>query len=436
MAISVDWENKIINIPRADLLLVQSNPTEIRQLNLTSFKNTLKSLEASVIGMNYLDIHSHNPSVTVSGAVLARVIEIINGYTVTFEDGQYAVNLVGANTNLGDVVNVNQVSIRSSNSAGLQDLTSLQAASFAGGAVAIDVTSTYSGTTFPVGTRQYPVNNTIDAVSIAKSRGMKRLIVVGMLTLGSEDFSDGFIFEGNNAVTSIINITPEANISSCEFIRLAVTGTLDNDNICNECTIVTLNQINGVLFRCGLMGSVTLGGGKQALMLDCFSAIPSGFPVVDMGGAGQALMVRNYSGALKIINKTGPENVQVNIHSGGEIFLDSTVTDGLISIRGHAELIDNSTGTTTIDTDALLNTETISNRVWNENLSNFNISNSAGEIIKKISNISDIESGSWEISGTQMIFYKPDNITEIMRFDLFDKNNNPSGNEIFKRVKV
>jgi hypothetical protein len=51
--------------------------------------------------------------------VLAMVIEIINGYTVTFEDGQYAVNLVGANSNVGDKVNLNDVSVRSANSAGL-----------------------------------------------------------------------------------------------------------------------------------------------------------------------------------------------------------------------------------------------------------------------------------------------------------------------------
>ena len=48
-----------------------------------------------------------------------RVVEIINGYTVTFEDGQYAVNLTGANSNISDVANVNQVSIRAANSAGL-----------------------------------------------------------------------------------------------------------------------------------------------------------------------------------------------------------------------------------------------------------------------------------------------------------------------------
>ncbi len=119
MAITIDWATKVINVPKADMTLVQSSPTEIRELDINDFRLELKGLEASTEGMSYLDTHSHNPPVNISGFTLARVVEIINGYTVTFEDGQYAVNLVGANSNIADVTNVNQVSIRPFNSAGL-----------------------------------------------------------------------------------------------------------------------------------------------------------------------------------------------------------------------------------------------------------------------------------------------------------------------------
>jgi hypothetical protein len=64
----------------------------------------------------------HGPAhitISVGAFELARVIEIVNDYTITFEDGQYAVNLLGANSNIADRVNVNQVSVRSANSAGL-----------------------------------------------------------------------------------------------------------------------------------------------------------------------------------------------------------------------------------------------------------------------------------------------------------------------------
>ena len=127
MAITVNWATKVINVPKADMTLIQASPTEIRELDIDVFRLRLKELEAEIDvtnlgGMAELDTHSHNPPVTVGGVTLARVVEIINGYTVTFEDGQYAVNLVGANSNIADVTNVNQVSVRSGNSAGLVEV--------------------------------------------------------------------------------------------------------------------------------------------------------------------------------------------------------------------------------------------------------------------------------------------------------------------------
>lgn len=116
MAISIDWDTKVINIPQADLTFVE---TGIYELDVDAFRLELKSIEASEDGVSHLDAHRHNTETTLAGMTLARVIEIINGYTVTFEDGQYAVNLVGANNNIADVVNVNQVSVRSFNSAGM-----------------------------------------------------------------------------------------------------------------------------------------------------------------------------------------------------------------------------------------------------------------------------------------------------------------------------
>ena len=123
MAISIDWDTKIVSIPKADLTLVDAGPPEIREIDLDWFRMELKAIEASEEGIPYLDIHRHITETTLSGVTYARFVEIINGYTVTFEDGQYAVNTVGANTNLADVTNVNQVSLRLFNSAGLQKVS-------------------------------------------------------------------------------------------------------------------------------------------------------------------------------------------------------------------------------------------------------------------------------------------------------------------------
>ena len=130
MAISIDWPTGVITIPRADMTLVQSVPFEVRELDLEAFRLELKDLEDSDQGMVWPKTHNHNTTVTVGGTTLARVIEIINGYTITFEDGTYAVSALGANSNVADVLNLNSVQLRTANSAGL--------VAGSGGAVDID----------------------------------------------------------------------------------------------------------------------------------------------------------------------------------------------------------------------------------------------------------------------------------------------------------
>lgn len=56
-----------------------------------------------------------------------------------------------------------------------------------------------------------------------------------------------------------------------------------------------------------------------------------------------------------------------------------------------------------------------------------------------VSQLYNINFGRWKIttgSNPQMIFYKDDNVTEIVRFNLFDEIGTPSFDAVFERVKV
>jgi hypothetical protein len=121
MAISINWSTKIISVPKSYLTLVSGS---VYELDTDQFRLDLKALEDDEVGIPHLDTHRHNTEVVLGGVTYSRFIEFINGYTITFEDDQYAVNLVGSNNNISDVTNVNQVSIRSQNSAGLITVTS------------------------------------------------------------------------------------------------------------------------------------------------------------------------------------------------------------------------------------------------------------------------------------------------------------------------
>ena len=111
------WETKVIVIPKNLLTWVNGG---IYSLDLLLLKGHLNFLEASEMGMAHDKILYHETETMLSGVNYARKLMFINGYTVTFENGVYGVNLYGANHNLMDVLNLNNVSVRAQNSAGLQ----------------------------------------------------------------------------------------------------------------------------------------------------------------------------------------------------------------------------------------------------------------------------------------------------------------------------
>ena len=118
----IDWGNKIINIYKTDSFMTQKSST-LYEMDTNAFRLTLKDLEDDEEGIVHDDTHRHNAEVTVAGVTYAETIEIINGYKIKFDDGQYTVKLVGSNNNLFDVdagiLVRNQVSLVPTNSAGL-----------------------------------------------------------------------------------------------------------------------------------------------------------------------------------------------------------------------------------------------------------------------------------------------------------------------------
>lgn len=116
--ISIDYSTLIIFIPQSYLTLVSGS---LYELDVNQFRLDLKDLEDNEAGAPFPDTHRHNAPVSLSGVTYAPIVEIINGYTVTFEDlgPHYTVRCVGANHNLADVLNFNSVNLIIGNSAGL-----------------------------------------------------------------------------------------------------------------------------------------------------------------------------------------------------------------------------------------------------------------------------------------------------------------------------
>lgn len=394
MALSVDPLTYVITVPKADLTLIQSVPTEIRELNLNTFRLNLKGWEDEIEGIVQTKTHTHNTEVSLGGLTYARVIEILAPYSITFEDGAYAVNLTGANSNVGDKVNVNQVSVRSANSAGLISSPAIEYGSYQN-QVTVDLINGSSGTLFPIGTPQEPVNNLADAKLIADYRGFNTIQFIGDGDMDTAiDFTDFVILGQNSNLTEII-VDTLAITNNCEFRECTLTGVLDGGSIIRSSIIHDLTYVNGVVFNTMINpGTITLGGGTTAHFLNCFSGVPgTSTPTIDFNNSSNSLAMRNYNGGIKLVNKSGIESVSIDLNSG-QCILASTITGGTIVCRGVGKLIDESdnqiesgtwNGVTIVN--ETVNPEHITDHVWDEPLTGatHNIPNSAGRRLRDVS---------------------------------------------------
>ena len=123
MIVLIDWPTGVITIPQNQLTHLSGANYE---LDVDAFRLALKDMEDNEEGQVWPDTHRHATASTLSGVTYARQVEILSPYTITFEDvgTPYTVNCVGANHNIADVKNVNQVSLIVGNSAGLISVTS------------------------------------------------------------------------------------------------------------------------------------------------------------------------------------------------------------------------------------------------------------------------------------------------------------------------
>lgn len=243
----------------------------------------------------------------------------------------------------------------SASSATLQEQADIQYSSFLG-AVHLDVANGTAGTAFPYGTPRQKVNNIADAITIANVRGFNTIQVYGDITLDATAALNQFTVRGESPIHSTITVNAAAAVTDTIFENCTVTGALDGNNVIKDAHIQAITYFNGAIHDCLLENAtITLAGGADAHIINCWSGvIGASSPVIDMGGSGQTLGLRGYSGGIKLTNKTGSEDVSLDFESG-RLTVDSTVTNGTIYVRGIVEVINNSTGSTVIQQEAAIN---------------------------------------------------------------------------------
>lgn len=195
-----------------------------------------------------------------------------------------------------------------------------------------------------------PSNNLADALTLAGLKGLRRFNVRkttgGPLTLtGSLD--DWHVV----AVGGEVNIALGGqDVDGTLFEGVELSGAMVGSIIVLGGTLDGVSGLNGRFVDCGLTGTqVALDGVGAALaFINCYSNI-SGFantPILDLGAARANdidLIVRGHKGGWRLqnMNRAG-DSCSIDVQSG-QVVLDSTVTDGMLGLRGSGDLTNNST---------------------------------------------------------------------------------------------
>lgn len=356
MAIAVNWVTGVITIPKAYTTLVQLTPVEIRNLDTNLLRYDLRDLEDDVDGRPWPKTHDHNEDVLVGGISLADVLLVLEPYTITFEDGLWAVNLIGTNNNILERTNKNQVSVNPGNSAGLVNSLAIEAGEF-NDRVTIDYYNgtghAKSGTLYPAGTLRQPVDNISDAVLIANYRGFTEIYIIGNLLLTTGDNISGFRIKGQDCILSTITVESAANVLETKFSNCLLQGILDGDNVVEGCRVGDVTYISGCFITCTMIGNLILSSGVYGNLFHCVSGVPGTAFTIDMGGAGQSLGVIGHNGDFEIKNMTNSSDIaNINILSG-KVTLADTVTLGQVNIGG-VEIDNKAAPAVTVNMESIL----------------------------------------------------------------------------------
>lgn len=341
MAVSIDWGNALIHVPKTDLVplggLFYYHDTEV-------FLRELQALAASEAGAPYPVPYNHNGVVTLSGVAYARIVEILAPYQVVYDDSNgtdaYNVNLGGSNNNILDRKFPNLVTVNPNNSAGLTDVSGVTQALDYAGEVVLDPVNGTPGAQHPNGTHSQPVDNFADAVAIAHTFGVNRIIIEGSVPVDCDLDISNFVIEASSS-GAIVNLVPGNVTTGTRFVRTFLSGTANGGGFWGEKVgfLDGVAGVHGFFIQSAIFGSVTLAGDTS--MADSYSGV-AGSEAANISGGntnGIDFQLRRFTGGLRLDDFDSTANVSVDLLPG-RLVIESTVTGGDFKVRGMGEPID------------------------------------------------------------------------------------------------
>lgn len=252
--------------------------------------------------------------------------------------------------------------------------------------VCIDVDNGYSGTTYPIGLPRWPVNNLVDAKTIAEKNNIREFQLYSNLTIQNGESVDDYVIQAEQDIDVVVILMPGCSTSNTRFFRVIITGTFDGKSYIQTATALTVANFSGFMVDTILMGNVgVVDPAVPSLFSNCGGGKVS--PPIEIDLNDSTLNIGGWKGIGKLINKTGTGANIIEMNTGQAI-IDSTCVSGSIYITGVGQIISDDSGPgCTVDTSALLNRDLISNQVWSEPVSGYNNDGTYGNLTRRMAGL-------------------------------------------------
>lgn len=277
----------------------------------------------------------------------------------------------------------------SSSSATLQEQDALNYASY-GGMVSVDVLSSQSGSVYPSGNQEYPVNNFADAEIIAYEKGFRELGIRESCTMDGTVNFEGFKITGHSHVATVVTVEAASTLDYSVLTQLTLIGDLDSNTDVNNCIVRDLTYFNGHIHDSSIGGEITLDGSAESFISHCSRLESETMPGINFNDGDNHLVMPNYTGMIKFTNMTvSTVSALIGLDKGAVILDSATVTAGTITITGFGYLQDelgNEITTGEWNGVAIINTlisnESISASIWEDNSAPINIDGKAAMLAR------------------------------------------------------
>lgn len=251
-----------------------------------------------------------------------------------------------------------------------------------GGTVYIDTVNGSSGTTFPIGIRESPVNNINDAYTIASAHFFNKFNIAGSLTIDSTTDFAGYTFSADRSVGNTLTITSIGNSGVVYIEDLTVSGNITGGVRFTNCVIGDITGFDGGAKNCLLTGDITIIGSGANYLTDCDTyVIDESYKIINVGP--RLLNIIRCRGSFEISNYTGNAALALDFVAG-MCKITNDCTSGIIVVSGHTSLTDETDATGTTVIDATITERGIADKVWDEDLSTHTTGGSSGKAVKDI----------------------------------------------------